>query len=135
MSGTQNTNSSWYPGQVWEKNKQVTALEDRKSVELIVTNTGDRPIQVGSHFHFFETNRQLDFNRNDAYGMRLSIPSGTAARFEPGQSHRIKLIEISGERVIYGFNGLVNGPLDEKGIKEKALAKAKELGFKGVHYV
>ena len=124
-------NSGWYPGQIWTDNKDYEVLKERKTVNLIVKNTGDRPIQVGSHYHFFETNKFLDFDRKKSYGMRLCIPSGTAIRFEPGQTYEIKLINISGERICFGLNGLVNGALDSEDIKNKAFLKAKENGFKG----
>jgi len=77
-----------------------------------VANTGDRPVQVGSHFHFFEVNAALEFNREAARGLRLDIPAGTAVRFEPGDSREVQLVPFAGQRRIFGFNGLVNGPLD-----------------------
>ena len=78
---------------------------------VTVANTGDRPIQVGSHFHFFEVNSALEFNRGAALGFRLNIPAGTAVRFEPGQERTVELVALAGDRVVYGFNGLVMGPL------------------------
>lgn len=81
----------------------------RQTIELIVTNTGDRPIQVGSHFHFFEVNRALDFAREQAYGMRLDIPAGTAVRFEPGEQKPIQLVELGGAKLSYGLNNLSKG--------------------------
>jgi urease beta subunit len=97
-------------------------------VELIVANTGDRPIQVGSHFHFFEANKALRFERGLAFGMRLDIPAGTAVRFEPGDEKRVTLVEIGGSREIYGLNGLTDGATDET-VKAHALGKARALGF------
>ena len=99
-------------------------------VELEVANTGDRPIQVGSHYHFFETNPGLRFDRAQARGMRLNIPAGTAVRFEPGQSRRVELVPYRGERVVYGFRGEVMGPLDAKKSKAKPKAKPTRKGKK-----
>jgi urease subunit beta len=107
----------------------VTANARRKTLRVVVRNTGDRPIQVGSHYHFFETNRALGFDRAAAYGMRLNIPAGTAVRFEPGEEKEIELTEFGGARVIHGFNGLVGGPLSAAGVRERALQRAKEEGF------
>jgi urease subunit beta len=84
----------------------------RPVTTLLVANTGDRPVQVGSHFHFFEVNAALEFNREAARGLRLDIPAGTAVRFEPGDSREVQLVPFAGHRRIFGFNGLVNGPLD-----------------------
>jgi urease subunit beta len=89
----------------------VLLNEKRKTVRLKVTNTGDRPIQVGSHYHFFETNDALQFERKAAYGLRLNIAAGTAVRFEPGQTRTVELVSISGKRRIYGFAGRVMGAL------------------------
>jgi urease subunit beta len=85
----------------------------RPTVSLAVANSGDRPIQVGSHFHFYETNPALQFQRALAYGMRLDIAAGTAVRFEPGQVRTVTLVALAGDRIVFGFNGLVNGPLKE----------------------
>ena len=84
----------------------------RPVTTLLVANTGDRPVQVGSHFHFFEANSALEFDRDAARGLRLDIPAGTAIRFEPGDSREVQLVPFAGERRVFGFNGLVNGPLD-----------------------
>jgi urease subunit beta len=92
-------------------------------VRLSVANTGDRPIQVGSHFHFFETNEALRFDRTAARGFRLNIAAGTAVRFEPGQERDVELVALAGDRIVYGFNGKVMGPLDVKRVARKALAK------------
>jgi urease subunit beta len=99
------------PGEVLPAAGTLTLNAGRSNVEVDVENTGDRPIQVGSHFHFFEVNRALSFDRQQAYGRRLDIPSGTAVRFEPGERRRVALIQLAGKRIAYGFNGLVNGPL------------------------
>jgi urease beta subunit len=103
----------------------------RVTLKISVRNTGDRPIQVGSHFHFFETNKALDFDRRKSFGMRLNIPSGTSIRFEPGDEKMVELVQLGGKRVVMGLNGLVNGSTSAKGALEIALKKAKELGFKG----
>ena len=100
------------PGEiVTKKNNDVLLNEDQKSIVMKVSNKGDRPIQVGSHYHFAETNEFLEFDRDTSRGMRLDIPSGTAVRFEPGQTKDVELIEISGERKIYGFNKKIMGKL------------------------
>ena len=103
----------------------------RITLKMSVRNTGDRPIQVGSHFHFFETNKALDFDRRKSFGLRLNIPSGTSIRFEPGDEKMVELVQLGGKRVVMGLNGLVNGSTSAKGALEVALKKAKELGFKG----
>jgi len=92
---------------------------------LEVTNTGDRPIQVGSHFHFFETNDALRFDRAAARGFRLNIPAGTAVRFEAGDTKRVELVALAGAREVYGLNGKINGPLDAKPAKKPAAKKRK----------
>ena len=100
------------PGEIiTKKNDDVLLNEDQKSIVIKVSNKGDRPIQVGSHYHFAETNEYLEFDRNISKGMRLDIPSGTAVRFEPGQTKDVELIEISGERKIFGFNKKIMGKL------------------------
>jgi urease beta subunit len=107
----------------------IQANVGRKVARVVVKNTGDRPIQVGSHYHFFETNRALGFDRGAAYGMRLNIPAGTAVRFEPGEEKEVELTEFGGGRVIHGFNGLVGGELSAPGIRELALVLARREGF------
>jgi urease beta subunit len=107
----------------------ITANEGRKTHTLLVAHTGDRPIQVGSHFHFFETNKALRFDRAAAYGMRLNIPAGTAVRFEPGESKEVTLTSYAGARVVYGANALVQGPLDAAASHEQALAQISAKGF------
>ncbi|MDC2979387.1 urease subunit beta [Pelagibacteraceae bacterium] len=100
------------PGEIITKqNTEISLNEDRNSITLKVSNSGDRPIQVGSHYHFAESNEFLKFDREKAKGMRLDIPSGTAVRFEPGQSKDVELISISGNRKIFGFNKKVMGKL------------------------
>ena len=99
------------PGEIITKDGEIILNVDRPSVKLSVTNTGDRPIQVGSHYHFFETNPALQFDRQKARGMRLDIAAGTAVRFEPGQSREVTLVAFAGDRKIYGFRQEVMGPL------------------------
>jgi urease subunit beta len=99
------------PGEVKVMAGDISLNEGRKTVQLQVTNSGDRPIQVGSHYHFFETNEALQFDREAAYGCRLNIAAGTAVRFEPGQSRTVELVSFSGNRVVYGFNAKVMGKL------------------------
>lgn len=103
------------PGEYVLKDGEITLNANRDAIELEVANTGDRPIQVGSHYHFFETNPALAFDRAKARGCRLDIPAGSAVRFEPGQTRKVKLVAYAGERHVYGFNGLVMGPLDAAG--------------------
>jgi len=100
------------PGEYLLKEGDITLNEGRKTVTLTVSNTGDRPVQVGSHYHFFETNPALKFDRKKARGMRLDIAAGTAVRFEPGQSREVTLVELAGKRTVYGFRGDVMGKLD-----------------------
>ena len=99
------------PGEVLPLDGELTLNEGREAITLTVANTGDRPIQVGSHYHFFETNPALRFEREKARGMRLDIPAGTAVRFEPGQSRQVRLIALSGSRTVYGFRLDVMGSL------------------------
>ena len=99
------------PGEVFTADGDIELNTGRKTVTLTVANTGDRPIQVGSHYHFFETNPALDFDRDKARGYRLDIAAGTAVRFEPGQSRQVQLVEVAGERTIYGFRQAVMGKL------------------------
>ena len=99
------------PGEIITKSGDITLNASRKAVKLTVANTGDRPIQVGSHYHFFETNPALKFERDKARGMRLDIPAGTAVRFEPGQTHDVTLIPFAGARKVYGFRADVMGKL------------------------
>ena len=100
------------PGQIITAKGQIELNKGRKAITLTVANTGDRPIQVGSHYHFFETNPALEFDRAKARGMRLDIAAGTAVRFEPGQSRTVALVALAGERKVYGFAGKVMGALD-----------------------
>ena len=99
------------PGEVVTRAGDIELNAGRAQVVIEVANTGDRPIQVGSHYHFFETNSALRFERDAARGMRLDIPAGTAVRFEPGQQRTVELVDFSGERNVYGFRGLIQGKL------------------------
>ena len=114
--------SKLHPGEFIVEEGTVKLNEGTESIELTVSNTGDRPIQTGSHFHFFEVNKALEFDRKAAYGMRLDIPAGTAVRFEPGEKKTVRLIPIGGDRIGYGLNGLVNGKMDDENIKQAAIA-------------
>jgi urease subunit beta len=100
------------PGEIITKDGAITLNAGRDVLTLKITNTGDRPVQVGSHFHFYETNEALDFDRESAKGFRLDIPAGTAVRFEPGQAREVDLIAYQGKREVYGFNAKVHGPLN-----------------------
>ena len=100
------------PGEIIAQSGELTLNEGQDIITLTIANTGDRPIQVGSHYHFFETNAALDFDRKAARGRRLNIPAGTAIRFEPGQSREVPLVPYRGDRVVHGFNGAVDGALD-----------------------
>jgi urease subunit beta len=99
------------PGEYFLRFEAIEANSGRAVAKLVVTNRGDRPVQVGSHCHFFEVNRALEFDRDRAYGMRLNIPAGTAVRFEPGDTQEVEVVAIGGTRTVYGINGLVNGKL------------------------
>jgi urease subunit beta len=100
------------PGELLVKSGELVLNEGRDAIRITVANIGDRPIQVGSHYHFFETNAALDFDRAAARGFRLDIPAGSAVRFEPGQSRHVTLVKIGGDRVIHGFTGAISGALD-----------------------
>ena len=99
------------PGEIDVQKGEIELNQGRETVTLEVANSGDRPIQVGSHYHFYETNPGLVFERERARGYRLDIPAGTAVRFEPGQKREVRLVAYAGERAVYGFNGAVMGPL------------------------
>ncbi|MDO6462354.1 urease subunit beta [Granulosicoccaceae sp. 1_MG-2023] len=101
------------PGEIITPEGDIELNADRPTVTLNVANTGDRPVQVGSHYHFYETNSALDFDREASRGFRLNIPAGTAVRFEPGQSREVELVAYAGERKVYGFNARVMGKLEQ----------------------
>ena len=113
------------PGEFLLASEPIEINAGRAAARIAVTNRGDRPIQVGSHCHFFEVNRALDFDRSAAYGMRLDIAAGTAIRFEPGDSREVNLVAIGGLREVVGINGLVNGALDDESTRTAALARVE----------
>ena len=102
----------------------------RTTSQITIVNTGDRPVQIGSHFHFFEVNKQLQFNREKAFGMRLNIAAGTAVRFEPGEEKDVELVTFGGAQKIVGFNNLMNGEVSSADFKSAAIEKAESLNFK-----
>ena len=118
---------SYKVGEMIFKENPIILNEKSDVEEVMVRNAGDRAIQVCSHFHFFEVNSALQFDREKAYGRHLDIPSGTAVRFEPGVEKPVKLVNFNGERNVYGFDGLVMGSLDDPEVKAKALEKGKEI--------
>jgi urease subunit beta len=113
------TTSAVIPGELLAAPGEIELNVGRKTVRVTVANTGDRPIQVGSHFHFFETNESLHFDRATARGFRLNIAAGTAVRFEPGQEREVELVALGGDRIVYGFNAKVMGRLDTTSPKQK----------------
>jgi urease beta subunit len=124
--------STIIPGEYFIASEPIMANKGRKTVKLIVKNTGDRPIQVGSHTHFFEVNKALDFDRKRSLGFRLNVPAGTAVRFEPGDSKTVELVELGGKKIVYGFHGLVHGSVKSESVRGRALRNAKKKNFKGV---
>lgn len=119
------------PGEVIVPDEEIEINAGRREVTLKVLNTGDRPVQVGSHYHFFETNPALDFDRGAAFGMRLAVPAGTAVRFEPGESKEVTLCEFGGNGELGGLNSLTDGSRHAPEVKEQALRRARERGFRG----
>ena len=117
------------PGEVLTASGEVEAFKGRETKELTVKNVADRPIQVGSHCHFFESNHALRFDRGQAFGFRLCIPAGTAVRFEPGEEKRVTVVALAGKRVAYGINGLTEGSLDDTQVKARALSLVGDRGF------
>ncbi len=117
------------PGEYILADDPIIANKNRETRKIKVSNSGDRPIQVGSHIHFFEVNKALDFPREQAYGFHLNIPAGTSIRFESGDSKEVEITAYGGKKIVFGFNGLVNGELDAK--KQDAMKKAKEKAFRG----
>lgn len=116
-------------GRIELREGEIEINAGRRTVELTVENRGDRPIQIGSHFHFFEVNSALAFDRPRAFGMHLDIPSGTAARFEPGEEKKVVLTEYAGKQAVYGFNGLTNGSVRSDAVKAAAVRRAAMEGF------
>jgi urease subunit beta len=117
------------PGEIVPGDGSVTINEGRETAAVDVANAGDRPVQVGSHFHFFEANAELRFDRETAFGMRLNVPAGTAVRFEPGDEREVELVDLGGKRRAHGMNGLVDGSV--AGDPGEALRRARERGFAG----
>ena len=117
--------NSQTPGEIIPDDGEILINQGRNTKKISVQNTGDRPIQIGSHFHFFEVNEYLKFDREEAFGMRLNIPAGTAVRFEPGEEKEVELVEIGGKRRITGLNNLTNGSLNSESVKRAAIRRAK----------
>ncbi|HZS08413.1 MAG TPA: urease subunit beta [Blastocatellia bacterium] len=111
------------PGEYFLESANIQANPGRRTVTVVVRHTGDRPVQIGSHFHFFEVNRALRFDRPAAYGMRLNIAAGTAVRFEPGEEKEVTLVELAGARVVRGHRGFVEGALGDSVVKAAAIKK------------
>ncbi len=122
-------NAPIIPGEMMTVAGDIEVFKGRETKELTIKNLGDRPIQVGSHCHFFESNRALKFEREQAFGFRLAIPAGTAVRFEPGEEKKVTLVALAGNRLAQGVNGLTEGLLDDPKVKAKAVALAAERGF------
>jgi urease subunit beta len=118
------------PGEYFVGANEIECNAGRATILIAVANTGDRPVQVGSHFHFFEVNRQMEFDREKAFGMRLNIAAGTAVRFEPGEEKEVELVVFGGKRNVFGINNLVNGDTSNEANKEEALKKLSSLTFK-----
>lgn len=119
------------PGEIFVKNKVIACNVGKKNIKLSVTNTGERPVQIGSHFHFFEVNKQMLFEREKTFGMRLNIASGTGLRFQPGETKEVELVELGGEQGVYGLNGLTCGLTTDSQQKESSLKRAAAAKFKG----
>jgi len=124
--------TAFTPGEYKFAEGDIILNEGKESIKMNVKNLGDRPVQVSSHYHFFESNSKLEFDRSKAFGLHLDIPSGTCVRFEPGDEKEVELIPFSGERKIFGLNQLTEGSVDDPKIKKEAIKLAKERGFKGV---
>ena len=119
------------PGEIITDDGEIELNAGRRRASVKVTNTGDRPVQVGSHFHFFEVNKHLDFAREAAFGMHLDIPAGTAVRFEPGDTKEVALVAFGGKGEIFGLNSLTDGTTKGKAAKDAAVKRARKSGFKG----
>jgi urease subunit beta len=118
------------PGEYILKEGTIECNVGRETIGLTVVNTGDRPVQVGSHFHFFEVNKQMEFDREKTFGMRLNIAAGTAVRFEPGEEKDVELVTYGGNRKAYGFSNLTNGDASSEASKKNAIEKALQQNFK-----
>ncbi len=120
-----------HPGRIEAREGRIELNAGRRTIRITAVNTGDRPIQIGSHFHFFEVNKALEFDRAAAFNMRLDIPAGTAVRFEPGATKDVTLVEFGGRGELTGLNNLTDGMADDPRVREEALARAKARGFGG----
>lgn len=125
------TSDSIIPGEIITADGEIELNAGRSKARLSVINRGDRPIQIGSHYHFFETNKALDFDRALSFGLHLDIPAGTAVRFEPGETKEVDLVAFGGGAELYGLNNLTNGPSRSQDTKVAALQRARDRGFKG----
>jgi urease subunit beta len=123
------------PGEWFLKDEPVEINAGRRTLRMTVRNTGDRPIQVGSHFHFFEVNRAMDFDRPQTLGMHLNIPAGASVRFEPGDEREVELVAYGGMQRVIGFNGLVDGSVQAKGTITAALHRARDRAFRGMEHL
>ncbi len=121
--------SALVPGEILPADGSLTLNAGRPTQSLVVVNTGDRPIQVGSHYHFFEANRALRFDRSAAFGLHLNIPAGTAVRFEPGEEKDVSLVPFGGQRIVLGLNSLTDGDTQDATVRQQALKRASEQGF------
>jgi len=119
------------PGEIIPADGDIELNAGRRKVDVRVTNTGDRPVQIGSHYHFFEVNKALDFDRDVSFGMHLDVPAGTAVRFEPGEAKDVALVAFGGSGELYGLNSLTDGSHRSEANKQAALGRARERGFKG----
>ena len=129
--GTKVQEESVRPGEIIPAEGEIEINAGRPTATVAVTNTGDRPVQIGSHYHFFEVNRHLDFDRAASFGMRLDIPAGTAVRFAPGETKEVTLVEFGGSGEMVGLNDLTQGSRRSESVKQEALARARARGFKG----
>jgi len=118
------------PGEVIYGNEPVVTNRGRRSEKLVVKNTGDRPVQVGSHFHFFEVNKALEFDRQGAFGMHLDIQAGTCVRFEPGDEKEVSLVEFGGRKKLWGFNDLTRGDIRSRAVRSRAFKLARKHGYR-----
>jgi urease subunit beta len=118
------------PGEYILASGDITCNQGRATAKVVVVNTGDRPVQVGSHFHFFEVNKQMEFEREKAFGKRLDIPAGTAVRFEPGEEKEVGLVDFGGSRHAFGFNNLTDGSLDDVQTRQNSMDKVAGRNFK-----
>lgn len=118
------------PGEYILAEGNIKCNIDRNTIKITVANTGDRPVQIGSHFHFFEVNKQMEFDREKSFGMRLNIAAGTAVRFEPGEEKDVELVAFGGKQSIHGFNNLTNGSTANEEIKQRAIKNLSAQNFK-----